>query len=204
METHQYLVGNKYSSSLTMLVSWETQFHAYYDQSHPPSLCGNCAVFAFFFIISVQTNNPGDLANRLSLIARLLKTLHCNTIAIPREELPMGVNVILLLDSFYNVKVTNGSYRKVWRVWLNLYRYILFQILHLTTLGAFTSERIYSDISVGQLAPLYLLNNWWNTYLSVLYVLCQHIIHYCPSWHRFNQHLIKKSGLQYFAGMILS
>ena len=50
-----------------------------------------------FFIISVQTNNPGDLANKLSLIARLLKTLHCNTIFIPREEFSMEVNDILLL-----------------------------------------------------------------------------------------------------------
>ena len=113
------------------------------------SLCGNCAVFAFLFIISVQTNNPGDLANRLSLIARLLKTLHCNTIAIPREELPMGVNVILLLDSFYNVKVTNGSYRKVWRVWLNLYRYILFECF-----------RYFRIIHVRKDIRTFLLVNW--------------------------------------------
>ena len=43
-----------------------------------PPLCLYVGIVQFlhsFFINSVQTNNPGDLANKLSLIARLLK--HC-------------------------------------------------------------------------------------------------------------------------------
>ena len=96
-----------------------------------------------FFIISVQTNNPGDLANKLSLIARLLKTLHCNTIFIPREEFSMSVTIFFYWDSFKNVNVTNGSYRKVWRVWLNLYRYILFQT---TSPQNFENTHVRKDI----------------------------------------------------------
>ena len=111
---------------------------------------GKSCSFGISPIRPVQSNNPRDSVNMLSLIARL------RTIALQHPH-PSS------LKEYFNgrtssswscyMKVTNGSYRKVCRVWINLYRYILYQILDVTTLKTFTRHKrnCNPNLDFGQL-----------------------------------------------------
>ena len=106
-----------------------------------------------FFIISVQTNNPGDLANKLSLIARLLK--HC-TVTPPSSHVKNSKWQSTIF--FY------WTHSRMWKLQMIVIEksgefgsiYIViscFRLLHLRTLKTFTSERIFWHLcrSIGVL-----------------------------------------------------